>query len=141
MSPYEAQDAVQNAIDNHVEEEYPPTSDRKEIEKELARQLISTLFNGFSEEAFNYGFNAGVNYTLEWRRSSGDLHASWLRDNLSSSKKISVLESESSPYKREYESPPDSERERRKRILLLENKESVLSSGEFEEIMPCFAAE
>lgn len=135
MTPYEAQDAVQNAIDDHIEEEYNHTTDRNEIEKELARQIISALFNGFSEEAFNYGFNAGVGYTLQWRSSSGDPHGLWLKDHLHSSKDLNIVESNSSPHKEEYNSPPDNEWERRKRILLLENKESVLSSGEVEKIL------
>lgn len=135
MTPHEAQDAVQNAIDDHIEEEYDHTTDRKEIEKELARQIISALFNGFSEEAFNYGFNSGVSYTLHWRSSSGDLHGSWLQNHLRSSKDFKIVESNSSPHENEYDSPPDDEWERRKRILLLEDKGSVLSSGVVEKIL------
>lgn len=119
MGPTTAQDVVQRSISKYTGVENYNESSHWRGAGDFLELIISILFNGFPERAFNHGVNAGINYTLFWRAKNGDIYSSILHETLEHSGGGATNESDVPYLLNKWSSPPSSRKERLRRIIEL----------------------
>ena len=135
LNPEIAEEIVEMSISKYEEREGGPNLSTSAATNRFVEQLMAVMFNGFSEEAFNYAVNSGVESSLQWRAQNDDFLAGRLLDEMECTEGGDLLDSDMGLLNQQLSAPPEGEEERLRRIFMLNGNELLLVEKYFQQIL------
>lgn len=135
LNPETAEEIVEMSISKYEERESGPNLSTSAATNRFLEQLMAVMFNGFSEKAFNYAVNSGVESSLRWRAQNDDFLAGRLLDEMECAEGGDLQDSDMGLLNQQLTEPPEDEEERLRRIFMLNGNEILLVEKYFQQIL------
>ncbi|WP_143420989.1 hypothetical protein [Halorubrum halodurans] len=135
LSPEAAEEIVEMSISKYEERKGGPNFSTSAATNLFLEQVMAVIFSGFSEKAFNYAVNSGVESSLQWRAQNEDFLAKRLLAKIECTEGGDLLNSDMGLLNQQLATPPEDEEERLRRIFMINGNEILLIEKYFQQIL------